>query len=441
MSKNPKKNNMWWLVLLVVIFAPGILGFLVKAAFAVCIPLAVIAIVLAIVFRGDKKKKAGTAKTEQAQASAKIAEESAKAAEEKTEKALKKKLNRLSRSRLFTALATLCYVTAGCSGLGAAISAVESAARVDILVFAVIALWFLGCGAILHLLSAHRKQRARDAFRYLTLIGDKESCSLEKLSSATSYKIDRVRRDLERMIDEGFFGDKAYIDMSALCFMRTPDAIPASSAQTFSEYTRTMSSVSEDLRKNAPPIFEQTADGEDSEAELSEFDAILRRIRRLDEEILDESVSERIRSIESATRNIFDYVQDKPEKMRQIRAFMNYYLPTTLKLLESYSRIERVGVAGQNMQEAKDNIEQILDMLTVGFQQQFDQLFKAESLDITSDIEVLEQMKKDGLSENTEFVIREKELEEVLHAAAEDFSDDISDDLSEEGGTAAQRKN
>ena len=121
---------------------------------------------------------------------------------------------------------------------------------------------------------------------------------------------------------------------------------------------------------------------------------------------------------------------------------MNYYLPTTLKLLESYSRIERVGVAGQNMQEAKDNIEQILDMLTVGFQQQFDQLFKAESLDITSDIEVLEQMmKKDGLSENTDFVIREKELEEVLHAASEDFSDDISDDLSEEGGTAAQRKN
>ncbi len=36
--------------------------------------------------------------------------------------------------------------------------------------------------------------------------------------------------------------------------------------------------------------------------------------------------------------------------------FMSYYLPTTMKLLESYKRIEQVGVAGQNMQEAKEKI-------------------------------------------------------------------------------------
>ena len=120
--------------------------------------------------------------------------------------------------------------------------------------------------------------------------------------------------------------------------------------------------------------------------------------------------------------------------------FMNYYLPTTLKLLESYSRIERVGVAGQNMQEAKDNIEKILDMLTAGFQQQFDQIFQAESLDIPSDIEVLEQMmKKDGLRENTDFVIREEEAESILNSFTDSYSDEISDD-TEAGGAAAVQK-
>jgi len=126
--------------------------------------------------------------------------------------------------------------------------------------------------------------------------------------------------------------------------------------------------------------------------------------------------------------------------MPRIRMFVNYYLPTTLKLLESYSRIERVGVAGQNMQEAKDNIEKILDMLTAGFQQQFDQLFQSESLDITSDIEVLEQMmKKDGLRENTDFVIREEEAESILNSFTDSYSDEISDD-TEAGGAAAVQK-
>ena len=110
--------------------------------------------------------------------------------------------------------------------------------------------------------------------------------------------------------------------------------------------------------------------------------------------------------------------------------FMNYYLPTTLKLLESYSRIEEVGVAGQNMRDAKDNIEKILDMLVVGFEGQMDQLFKSESLDITSDIEVLERMmNKDGLTGNTDFRI------------TEEYTDDISDDLTQGGVARAKYGN
>ena len=108
--------------------------------------------------------------------------------------------------------------------------------------------------------------------------------------------------------------------------------------------------------------------------------------------------------------------------------FMNYYLPTTLKLLDSYRRIEQVGVAGQNMRDTKDNIEKILDMLVVGFEGQMDQLFKTESLDITSDIEVLEQMmNKDGLTDHSDFVIREE------------YSDEITDDLTDTGTASAKK--
>ncbi len=445
MSKNPKKKDSWWILILVLIFAPGLIGTVAKAALGLLLPLGVIAIVLALVLKNDKSKK--KSEDELKKEAEEMAQAAAEAKKEKNDKAIKKKLNRLSHSRLFGALAILCYVIGGFTGLGAAIAAVEAqgaaVAMGDVMALMVTTLWFLGCGGVMHLIAHLRKNRVRDALRYVTLIGDKESCSLAKLSSATSYKIDKIRRDLERMIDDGIFGEMAYIDMSNLCFMRTPDAKPDGVAQQFGDYTRNMSSVGMDVEQNAPSVFaqneENTADG-DTPTDMSDFSAILKKIRRLDEEIRDEAVSERIRKIECITRNIFEYVADKPEKMHQIRMFMNYYLPTTLKLLESYSRIERVGVAGQNMQEAKDNIEKILDMLTAGFQQQFDQLFQAESLDITSDIEVLEQMmKKDGLRENTDFVIREEDAEAILNSFTDSYSDEISDD-TETGGAAAVQK-
>jgi len=433
-SKNPKKKDYWWILVLVLIFAPSLLGKVVKAALAM-IPLGIIAaVVLAIVFGNKKsKEKSAEVKAEEAEVLAQAAE----AEREKSDRAMKKKLSRFSRSGLHRALAVICYVLGGFCGLGAAIAAVEAqgaaAAMGDVMAMTVVTLWFIGCGAILHIISDIRRKRAQDAVRYATLIGERESYSLAKLASAASYKIEKIRDDLQRMIDGGIFGEQAYIDMANLCFMRTPDAVPDGVREQHTEYTRTMYSGGADIEKNAPSVSQETP--QDTAADLGEIGetdcgAILANIRRLDEEIRDEAVSERIRKIETITKNIFEYIKDKPEKLPQIRMFMNYYLPTTLKLLESYSRIERVGVAGQNMQEAKDNIEKILDMLVVGFEQQFDQLFGAESMDITSDIEVLEQMmKKDGLSGAEDFVIRED--------VTDSFTDEISDDLA---GGAAQAK-
>lgn len=118
--------------------------------------------------------------------------------------------------------------------------------------------------------------------------------------------------------------------------------------------------------------------------------------------------------------------------MSQIRTFMNYYLPTTLKLLQSYSRIERVGVAGENMKRSKDNIEKTLDLLVIGFEQQVDQLFKNEYIDISSDISVLEQMmQKDGLDKGDNDI-----LSYIGDEPVEEFTDDIGDGFG--SGAAAQ---
>lgn len=129
-------------------------------------------------------------------------------------------------------------------------------------------------------------------------------------------------------------------------------------------------------------------------------DAVIREIRRLNDAIDDARVSERIDRIEAATAGILRTIRERPERSEEARRFMNYYLPATLKLLESYRLMEKQSYQGRNIQAARHSIEDVLDKLVAATEAQQDKLFGAEALDVETDIQVLETMlASDGLIE------------------------------------------
>ena len=71
---------------------------------------------------------------------------------------------------------------------------------------------------------------------------------------------------------------------------------------------------------------------------------------------------------------------------------MNYYLPTTLKLLSSYDKLEDTGITGTNISETMLSIERMMNTIVMAFEKQLDSLYGAEALDISTDITVLENM-------------------------------------------------
>jgi len=139
-----------------------------------------------------------------------------------------------------------------------------------------------------------------------------------------------------------------------------------------------------------------------------ELDEIIKRGREaivkletLNDEIRDEYVSLEISRMEKACRTIFDTVAEKPNRADDIRKFMNYYLPTSIKLLESYRKLTSQEVAGENIRTTIDSIKNNLDMVANAFEKQADNLFADEALDITTDIEVLEtMMRSEGLKKD-----------------------------------------
>ncbi len=125
---------------------------------------------------------------------------------------------------------------------------------------------------------------------------------------------------------------------------------------------------------------------------------LLEQIRSENDRLPEPEISEQIDTIESIANQIFKAVIDQPKKAAQIRRFMDYYLPTTLKMLVAFRRMEEGNVTGENADNARQRIRSSLDMVIEAFKKQLARLYEDDALDITTDMDVLETMlKQDGL--------------------------------------------
>lgn len=112
----------------------------------------------------------------------------------------------------------------------------------------------------------------------------------------------------------------------------------------------------------------------------------------LDKTIANEKLAGTIQELQNITRQIFDYVKKQPEKAKQIRQFIRYYLPTTIKLLRNYEELNSQPVRGENIKESMQKIEGVMDGILATFRQHLDDLYRDKNIDISAEIAVMENM-------------------------------------------------
>ncbi len=157
-------------------------------------------------------------------------------------------------------------------------------------------------------------------------------------------------------------------------------------------------------QKAEEPKKAETTGNPELDALIAERDRAVSEMRRLNDSIPGEKISAQIDHLEETTRKIISHVVSHPEKLSQIRRFMDYYLPTTLKLLNAYDRMGEAGVAGENISATKDRIDAVMDTLVSAYDKQLDALFADEALDVATDITVMENLlRQEGLSEEKPF--------------------------------------
>ena len=151
--------------------------------------------------------------------------------------------------------------------------------------------------------------------------------------------------------------------------------------------------------KAEPKKKEETTGNAELDKMLKDGRLAIAEMKRLDDNIADPGISADIVRLEQISQKIFEEVKADPGKLPKVRRFMDYYLPTTLKLLNSYDRMSAAGISGENIDTTLAKVEGMMRTIVAAFEKQLDSLYGAEAMDISTDITVLEtMMAREGLT-------------------------------------------
>lgn len=254
--------------------------------------------------------------------------------------------------------------------------------------------------------------RLRRARRYLELAGSRLYCDIEELARNVGKSRKYVIKDIQKLIEKGILPE-AHLDEKKTCLILNDE--------TYQQYLSSQKALkirqeeekllkqdknrqgeaagktagksmvdSSEKRENLPEGLEQM---------MAQGRNYTRILREANDAIPGEVISARIARLENVIRKIFESVERHPEQMEEMGKFMDYYLPTTVKLVNAYRDFDQVAIEGENIASAKHEIEETLDTINQAFERLLDDLYQDAVMDITTDASVLQTMlQKDGFA-------------------------------------------
>lgn len=232
--------------------------------------------------------------------------------------------------------------------------------------------------------------------QYVSVLRDREFCDIKEIASATGRDVRKVLKDVKKMITKGWFC-QGHLDEKESCLMVSEHA--------WNQYTALMEDMKQRKAEEQAAQKKMREEYDRLSPEVQKIvqagDEYVRRIKAANDAIPGEVISAKISRMELLVDRIFDRVEQNPDSVNDMRRMMDYYLPTTMKLLEAYEELDAQPVQGENIISSKKEIEDTIDTLNIAFEKLLDSLFQDTAWDVSSDISVLHTMlAQEGLTED-----------------------------------------
>lgn len=232
--------------------------------------------------------------------------------------------------------------------------------------------------------------------QYVSVLRDREFCDIKEIASVTGRDVRKVLKDVKKMITKGWFC-QGHLDEKESCLMVSEHA--------WNQYTALMEDMKQRKAEEQAAQKKMREEYDRLSPEVQKIvqagDEYVRRIKAANDAIPGEVISAKISRMELLVDRIFDRVEQNPDSVNDMRRMMDYYLPTTMKLLEAYEELDAQPVQGENIISSKKEIEDTIDTLNIAFEKLLDSLFQDTAWDVSSDISVLHTMlAQEGLTED-----------------------------------------
>lgn len=257
------------------------------------------------------------------------------------------------------------------------------------------------------------KEVAEHYRQYRKILSVNGYANIADIAKLTGIPEAKVIKELKSMTRAGMF-KQGHFDDRETCFIASDEMY---------QLYRQAEDNSKRLREEAEK--ERREQGYVS-AELKEVldkgSEYVKLIREVNDDIPGREVSDKLEKMEKIVSKIFETVRENPEQADKLSMFMDYYLPTTAKLIMAYRDMDRKEVQGENIMSAKQEIENTLDMINEAFEKLFDSMFKEQSLDVQTDIDVMRtMMKQQGLAPNELDLLKRREAAQNAREAGTDM--------------------
>ena len=223
--------------------------------------------------------------------------------------------------------------------------------------------------------------------KYISALAGKTYGDIKQLASSVGKSEKFTLKDLKKMIGDGLFR-QGHIDESQTTLI--------TSDESYEQYMLVEKNRKEQQAKEE---LEQSVWTEEQREIFKAGEEYINEIHRCNDEIPGEVISQKIERMEKSVRTILDEAKKKPKLVNDMRRLMNYYLPTTVKLLNAYADLDSQEKTSENIEKSKKEIEDTIDTLNDAFDRLFDDMFEDTSLDISTDAEVMKTLlEQEGLT-------------------------------------------
>lgn len=247
------------------------------------------------------------------------------------------------------------------------------------------------------------------AKRYVKLCGIKMYAEVEELAAQVGISPKKVERELRKILRKGII-PSAHMDKKGTHLMLTDNIykqyVDAEKARLIreKEEKEQAKQKSKESKKTVPETIAVQPKTE-LEQMVEEGQECIKKLREMNDLIPGEAISSKLFQLENLLKEIFSRLQKEPAQMNRMHKVMNYYLPTTLKLVEAYHEFDIISNPGEEIMDAKKEIEATLDTINEAFVELLNSLFQDKVMDITTDAQVLQTMlANEGLTREMELV-------------------------------------